>query len=267
MTNPTDGAPERTPAILLDLSDYETAIILRQLGAPRLPGFTPEETLDAAVETAILSVLLARGLARLTPENTVAIEDGISAIVGAGALFGAALSLTAADEQNRTEQHWFYIAPGVTVYHTTILPRVQRFQTVPDSLAMTVMLAQLMRIDPNSTAKAVSDGIIMPLSLWERIVELNRADQQALLAQELTDVALPPEIVAAVTQPARRMAVSMLYPQADGSVQADMLIVLNTANGFWLVRIEGDQAQMTPANSRELLDALADLVTQRARSA
>lgn len=266
MTSPT-GAPERAPAVLLDLSDYELAIILRQLDVPRLPSFLPDVALDANVEAAIQSVLLARGFARITPENTVALEDGIAAIVGAGALFGAALTLAVADEQNRTEQHWFYIAPGVTVYHTTIMPRVQRFQTVPDSLAMTVMLAQLMRIDPNSTAKANSDGVTMPLSLWERIVELNRADQQALLAEELNDISAPPEIVAAVTQPARRMSVSMLYPQADGSVQADMLIVLNTANGFWLVRIEGEEVHMTPANSRELLDALADLVTQRARNA
>lgn len=59
----------------------------------------------------------------------------------------------------------------------------------------------------------------------------------------------------------------MLYPQPDGSVQADVLIVLGTANGFWLVRISNETAEMTPANSRELLDALADLVTQRARAA
>lgn len=267
MTNPTEGAPERVPAILLDLSDYEVAIILRQLGAARLPGFVPDVTLDPNVEAAIQSVLLARGLAKITPENTLAIEDGILAIVGAGALFGAALSLTSADEQNRVEQHWFYIAPGVTVYHSPILPRVQRFQTVPDGLAMTVMLAQLMRIDPNSTAKVQSEGTTMPLNVWERIVELNRAGEQAQLAQELTEMGAPAEIIAAVTQPSRRMVVSMLYPQPDGSVQADVLIVLGTANGFWLVRISNETAEMTPANSRELLDALADLVTQRARAA
>ncbi|MFN7209862.1 MAG: hypothetical protein ACK4P1_05645 [Aggregatilineales bacterium] len=144
MTNPTAETPEPVPAMLLDLSDYEVVAILRQLGVPRLPGFEPTVTLDENVDAAIQSVLLARGLARVTPENTVAIEDGILAIVGAGALFGAALSLTSADEQNRVEQHWFYIAPGVTVYHSAILPRVQRFQTVPDGLSMTVMLTQLM---------------------------------------------------------------------------------------------------------------------------
>ncbi len=267
MTNPTAETPEQVPAILIDLSDYEVVAILRQLGVPRLPGFEPTVTLDENVDAAIQSVLLARGLARMTPENTVAIEDGILAIVGAGALFGAALSLTSADEQNRVEQHWFYIAPGITVYHSAILPRVQRFQTVPDGLSMTVMLAQLMQIDPNSAAKVESEGATMPLSVWERIVELNRAGQQAQLAEELTEIGAPAEIVAAVTQPSRRMAVSMLYPQPDGTVQADMLVVLGTANGFWLVRIAEESAEMTPANSRELLDALADLITLRARTA
>ncbi|PJF35235.1 MAG: hypothetical protein CUN49_11595 [Candidatus Thermofonsia Clade 1 bacterium] len=267
MTNPTDSTPERVPAILVDLSDYEVIAILRQLGAQRLPGFEPTVTLDENVDAAIQSVLLARGLATITAEGTVAVEDGILAMVGAGTLFGAALSLTAVDEQNRSEQHWFYIAPGVTVYHSTILPRVQRFQTVPDSLSMTVMLAQLMRIDPNSTAKVDSQGISMPLSLWERIAELNRAGQQAELAQELTEIGVPAEIVAAVTQPSRRMAVSMIYPQPDGSVQSDSLIVLNEASGFWLARIVDETVEMTPANSREVLDALADLITLRARAA
>ncbi len=267
MTNPTSGAQESVPAMLLDLSDYEVAMILRQLGAPRLPGFVPEVIIDANAEAILQGVLLARGLAALTPEGTVAIEDGAMAIVGAGALFGAALSLTTANEQNQVGQHWFYIAPGLTVYHSAILPRVQRFQTVPDGLAMTVMLAQLMGIDPNATVKPASEGTTMPLSIWERITEQNRAGEQAALAQELASLDAPAEVTAAVTQPSRRMIVSMVYPRADSNVDADMLIVLATANGFWLVRVEGDTVEMTPANSRETLDALADLVTQRARAA
>ncbi len=63
MTNPTSGAQESVPAMLLDLSDYEVAMILRQLGAPRLPGFVPEVIIDANAEAILQGVLLARGLA------------------------------------------------------------------------------------------------------------------------------------------------------------------------------------------------------------
>ncbi|GAB4547241.1 MAG: hypothetical protein OHK0023_08260 [Anaerolineae bacterium] len=264
MTSPTQPTvAERDPVLVFELSNHELTFLLRLLGAQGMLGYVPEETLDAQTNAILTDVLRARGFLVPNEDGELVIRTGLDAILAAGALFGGAISLQVVDDAGVTTQHWFYLNREVVVYHTAPQARVQRFVTVPDALALASLIANIMGIDPNRLEKPTLAPINIALGDWQHIVEMNRDNRQAELAEVLRGAGMSEQVVTALTQTGRRSVLTLLLPREGEQVESHSLLLFTAPNGYWLLVPEGEVMTMQPANARDVLDKLVEFLNHR----
>jgi len=254
MTNQTQTTTE--PSILVTLSQDEVAFLLHALSIERIPSFTPPADFDESAASAASRSLRARGVAALAADGKYQINEGVAAIVAVGAAFSQMLSVTHQAADGSRHEYWIYIAPGLSVLHQTPQLGIHTFQTLPTGMAMLLALAGVLELRTEDSTLPPTQ-FVLSTPVWTAARDLIAAQPQAAY-EALTQGGASGDFAQAAIEASSRSVVSILSANADKTLNARGLLILDVEQGYWLLRPHGDDLIAETLDGRKVLDAIAD---------
>jgi hypothetical protein len=247
------------PAISVDISQEELAVLLNLLNIPRLPGFQPPAQLDSDVLNTALHGLLSRGIAQMQAEDA-AVDETVASIVAAGAITQKAVNVVYAAPTGERSSGWFYLLPGLTVYHATPISGVHHFETIPDGARFLVAMAGAMRLSSSDESEGAGEPFDLPKAAWDAALPavLSGDSQGARRALGGT----PANFVEAVAAVQAVDVVTSIRTNSQNQLDTDALLALVSSRGYYLVfpADQPDTLRVIPTNTIGILDAAAELV-------
>lgn len=254
---------QETVVVRIDirLSQDELTFLLRTLGIPQIPGFTPPQAFSEEAAGIVARSLLARGFIQIGPEG-VLVDQGVAAAAAGGSTAERAMLIIAHHPSDETQDspHWFYLIPNFTLYHSVPVFGVHRFKTEANGLELAVDVANILDVPLDDTISGPpGQEVTISRETYLQGRELARQGQTEQARQLFSQKGVNGTGLQALIQPLARYTVTQVQA-TNGQVAAAGMLVLRADDGYWIANIAADSTTLTPVNSQQLLHVVAELM-------
>jgi len=254
---------QETVVVRIDirLSQDELTFLLRALGVPQIPGFTPPQAFSEEAAGVVARTLLARGFIQIGPDG-VLVDQGVAAAAAGGATTERAMLLIAhhPTDEAQDSPHWFYLIPNFTLYHSVPMPGIHRFKTEANGLEVAVDIASILNVPLDGIIPAPQgQEVTLSREVYVQGRELARQGQAKQARQLFSQHGVSGSGLQALIQPQARYTVTQIQA-TNGQVAAAGMLVLRADDGYWLANIAADSTTLTSVDSQQLLDVVAELM-------
>lgn len=226
---------------------------LDEIGGFRVPASFDEQQAAAASDS-----LRQRGLITLQGSQPTLTAD-VAQLVTAGVSFDVALGISQ-QPQGVPERMWCYYQPDQLVFHDRSDPRVEHFERLDSSVALSVKLTLWL----NATTLGAPEGsaFFIPKMALARAEQL-RAQAGDHAAHDLLRTLGYPEsfLLHVLDETCQIVIVCIHLREIDGNFQAEMqtVMLIRAAQGYWLLEEDianADQLSAQPVNATTALQRL-----------
>ncbi|MEQ8672806.1 MAG: hypothetical protein RLP44_10330 [Aggregatilineales bacterium] len=252
-------ATQETLRLDLRISEDELSFLLRALGIGALPGYKPSDSFDETRAQAALNSLLARQFVQQT-DDYLEIDQTIAALVGGGATTQRVLTVLK-DTRAERSNHWFYLIPQFTIYHSSPDAGVHRFQTVPTGMELIVRLNDIIDLDLTDNQVVNIAPYLVDKRLYDDAITYLNANNPQAAMMLLEDHNVPEVYANSIVNYEQRTIIMLVQSQEENTVGAPLLVI-KAEDGFVTVlpEDEGTMLLFSIKTGQAVLDEVAELM-------
>lgn len=250
--------------VAVEISQQEAWYLLHLLKLKALPGLPVPE--DFAKQTTLLNAvensLVAKGLIKRDYDLAarrieLAVDEVVTALVGAGALAERVISLVYETSPLTGEVTWFCFAPSLTVMRHEPQPGVVQFSAIGDGGMLQSMIALALHLDVLQPPLAGDFHVALP-------AEMLQTARAAVTANEVFNLFASSGIPAEMAQPLSEIVKGyetigrVVMSSAKDQAVSAFSFLYSAQSGYWIIIPDGPQVIMAPVLPTDITGRIAD---------